>query len=310
MKYSICIPAYKANFLRDCIKSVLSQTYADFELIILNDGSPENLRDIVEEYNDSRVRYYENERNVGGVDVVHNWNKCLEFAIGEYIICMGDDDMLTANCLEIYNELIDKYPQCDVYHCRSLIIDEDSQPLELTNVRPEFESVYDSITERINGRIFFIGDYLYRTDSLKKSGGFVYLPLAWGSDDLSSYMAARENGIAHTNDVLFWYRRNRFTISSKGSVDHKMKAILDQHKWLVDFLEEEPNGEIEKILWKTLKYNLYLYIQRTKIRTIYTSLAEGSSNIFYWIKVRNINNMSLAELGYAFLLSIKEKVKE
>ena len=310
MKYSICIPAYKANFLRDCIKSVLSQTYEDFELIILNDRSPENLRDIVEEYNDSRIRYYENEKNVGAVDVVDNWNKCLELAAGKYIICIGDDDMLTPNCLEIYNDLINKYPQCDVYHCRSLIIDENSEPLELTNIRPEYESVYDSIIERINGRVFFIGDYLYKKESLKKLGGFVYLPLAWGSDDLSSYLAAKENGIAHTNEVIFWYRRSRFTISSKGSVDYKMKAISDQHKWMLDFLKSEPNDGVEKILWKTLKKSLNLYIQRTKIRTIYTSLAEGSSSIFYWIKKRKDNNMSFAELGYAFLLSIKEKVKK
>ena len=310
MKYSICIPAYKAIFLRDCIKSVLSQTYEDFELIILNDRSPENLRDIIEEYNDSRIKYYENEKNVGAVDVVDNWNKCLKLALGKYIICIGDDDMLTANCLEGYNNLIDKYPKCNVYHCRTLIIDEYNQPLELTNVRPEYESVYDSITERINGRIFFIGDYLYRTDNLKKSGGFVYLPLAWGSDDLSSYNAARENGIAHTNEVLFWYRRNRFTISSIGSVKYKMKAILNQHKWLLAFLENEPSGQVDFILWKTIMNNLNLHIRRIKIRTIYSSLAEGSSSIFYWIKVRNIINLSFAELGYAFLLSIKEKVKK
>ena len=47
MKFSITIPAYKAQFLRECIVSILSQTFVDFELIIVDDNSPQNLDEIV-----------------------------------------------------------------------------------------------------------------------------------------------------------------------------------------------------------------------------------------------------------------------
>jgi glycosyltransferase involved in cell wall biosynthesis len=129
IRFSITIPVFKSKYLRECLDSVFSQTYEDFELIILNDDSPENVGGILNEYHDSRIRYYKNERNVGAINVVNNWNKLLSLAQGVYLICMGDDDKLAPNCLEEYNNLIDKYPDLDVYHARTLMIDENSSIL-------------------------------------------------------------------------------------------------------------------------------------------------------------------------------------
>ena len=62
MKYSFVLPAYKAHFLSQAVDSILSQTYTEFELIIVNDASPEDLDSIVESYSDSRIRYYKNQQ--------------------------------------------------------------------------------------------------------------------------------------------------------------------------------------------------------------------------------------------------------
>lgn len=62
---SIGIPAYKATYLKEAIDSVLNQTYTKFELIIVNDKSPENIEEIISTYNDKRIRYYKNEDNLG-----------------------------------------------------------------------------------------------------------------------------------------------------------------------------------------------------------------------------------------------------
>ena len=61
---SIGIPAYKATYLKEAIDSVLNQTYTKFELIIVNDKSPENIEEIISTYNDKRIRYYKNEDNL------------------------------------------------------------------------------------------------------------------------------------------------------------------------------------------------------------------------------------------------------
>ena len=58
------MPAYKAAFIREAIESILGQTYTDFELIIVDDASPEGLEAIVSEYNDPRLTYHKNEQNI------------------------------------------------------------------------------------------------------------------------------------------------------------------------------------------------------------------------------------------------------
>ena len=80
---SIAIPAYKKKFLAEAIQSVLNQSIQDFELIIVNDKSPEDIDCVVENFNDKRIRYFTNDTNLGGKNPAQNWNKCLSYAQGE-----------------------------------------------------------------------------------------------------------------------------------------------------------------------------------------------------------------------------------
>ena len=83
IKFSVTVPAYKAQFLAECIDSILTQTYKNFELIIVNDASPQDLDCIVSKYDDPRIRYYKNEVGFGAEHGVGNWNKCLEYTTGD-----------------------------------------------------------------------------------------------------------------------------------------------------------------------------------------------------------------------------------
>ena len=107
MKYSFVLPAYKILYFKEAIDSILAQTYTDFELIIVNDASPEDLEAIVKDYNDSRIRYYVNTQNLGGKDLVAQWNHCLEYAKSDYVILASDDDVYMPNYLEKMDILVD-----------------------------------------------------------------------------------------------------------------------------------------------------------------------------------------------------------
>ena len=124
--YSILIPAFKAKYLSATINSCLCQSYSNFEIIIVDDASPEDILGVVKSFNDERIHYYRNKANCGAVNVVDNWNICLDYANGDYVICMGDDDLLASCCLEDYNSIINKYPGLNVYHTRTLLIDDSS----------------------------------------------------------------------------------------------------------------------------------------------------------------------------------------
>lgn len=239
MKYSVTIPAYKSKYLAECIDSVLAQTYADFEIVIVNDASPNDLDSIVYKYDDSRIRYYKNEKGFGAEHVVGNWNKCLEYAKGDFIICMGDDDKLTPTCLEQYAELIKKYPELDVYHARFELIDENSNIHRINYIdkREEFEATYTLLENRFNNRLQYIGDHLFRTEKLRNKGGFVDLPCAWFSDELSVAMMAGEKGIATTPDIAFQYRISNKNISNNNSLTRqKVEATNKARKWYLNFI--------------------------------------------------------------------------
>lgn len=239
MRFSVTIPAYKSRYLREAVESVVSQSYADWELIIVDDCSPENLKAVVSPYlADCRVSYHRNEHNCGAVDVVDNWNRCLDYTTGDYVICMGDDDRLLPNCLQEYRELIDKYPDLHVYHARTQIINAEGQVVNLQEPRPERESALSLVWNRWASRNKqYIGDFCYHAVFLKQCGGYFKLPLAWGSDDVTATMAADRLGIANTQAFCFQYRESQLTISSSTAHSRlKIEATLAQYDWFAAFL--------------------------------------------------------------------------
>lgn len=312
LRFSIGIPAYKGKFLRECILSVLSQTYEHIELIVINDASPDPIDDIVSEFKDPRLKYFKNDFNIGAENLVENWNKCLHKASGDYFILMGDDDTMELNYLEEFLLLMKKYPDLAVYHCRSTIIDENSNPIMITPSWPEYESVYESIWhKRFGARIHFISDFVYKTDELKKNSGFYFLPMAWASDDISFYIAASDKGMAHINRPLLNYRKHPMTLSNSGNLLLKMDAIMLHKKWLNDFLEEWPSRPVDQLYCTLLRAGLDKNFQKQKVMVMKAGM-QGSifKNLKIWYKYRTKYKISLGEIVYTTLSFSKTALAE
>lgn len=306
MKFTITIPAYKSRFFDECIQSVLAQTFKDFELIILNDKSPEPIKEIVNRFDDNRLRYYESEKNVGAKNVVYNWNKLLNLAKGDYLICMGDDDKLHPNCLFVYNELLSRYPSKDIYHCRTQIIDEHSNPLDIQEERPLEESMLSMIWHMMfKGRVQFIGDFLFRTEALRKMGGFYYQPYAMASDWLSTFIAAKTNGIANTNELLFQYRSTPFTITSAPKGKSLWKSTIKYRQCILELLEDEPSDIIDQQYRHLILKNLDYIINKSQVDNMATDLAQSCfKDVFYWLRHLKIISLSKSSFFYAVLLGL------
>lgn len=305
--FSICVPAYKGYFLKRCIASVLAQSNADFELIILNDQSPDPLNEVIADFKDGRIRYYENKVNVGAVHLVDNWNTCLKLAKGTYVMVMGDDDELHPRYLDEFLQLIKAYPDLDVYHCRSTIINDVNEKILLTPSCPTYETVYDSIWHRLEQyRSQYVGDFVYRRESLLKKGGFYKLPLAWGTDDITAYTASYPKGIAHTNKPVFFYRRNSLSITSSGNDEEKMIANIAYHKWLEEFLKSIPNDEYEQVIHAYLVRNLPVFMRKRRRYTLMLSMKRNRYAMFWkWSKNKGKYQLLTSDILYAFLKSFK-----
>lgn len=109
---SILMPVYKtAPYLREAMDSILSQTFTDFELIILNDCSPDNADEILDTYTDSRIVRYKGEKNVGLSNIL---NVGIGMARGEYIARMDSDDLSTPDRLQIQLDYLEAHPEIDL----------------------------------------------------------------------------------------------------------------------------------------------------------------------------------------------------
>lgn len=133
-RVSVVIPIYNTEEgqLRECIESTLAQTFRDFELIILND-SPDNrvLDAIVKSYNDRRIRYYRNRRNLG---ISGARNRLLRLARGEYIAVHDHDDVSMPNRLQAQVDYMDENPNVGLCSANVLINGENPTNYETENV--------------------------------------------------------------------------------------------------------------------------------------------------------------------------------
>lgn len=273
-KFSFVLPAFKGRYLAESIKSILAQTVVDFELVIVNDCSPDDIAGIVADNTDDRIRYFENERNIGGTDLVAQWNKSLSYACGEYVILATDDDIYEPNFLESFVPLIEKYPKADLFHARILTFN-DKGIIRLDYDYKE-HMTFVGFLNRIFGFNWISGipHYIFRTEALKNNGGFVNLPLAWGSDDASAIMMAH-NGVISSPEILVRFRYSDINISSQNDnhiVRRKVYAYLQYITWLDEIMMAMPvaNGDVAEFQQESCRINYAVYrkmliVQMTKV---------------------------------------------
>lgn len=97
IKFSICMPAYQgAAFIKETIDSILSQSFTNFELIIVDDNSKDNTEEVVRMIGDRRIRFFKNEKNLG---YPKNMEVCRSKAEGDILYLMGQDDILAKDAL-------------------------------------------------------------------------------------------------------------------------------------------------------------------------------------------------------------------
>ncbi len=121
---SVCLPMYNGEaFLPECIESILAQTYRDFELLIVDDGSSDGSAAIAQDYaaRDKRVKYHLNEHNLG---LVANWNRCVALARHDWIKFVFQDDLIAPTCVERLMELATDPPM--LVTCRRDFIFDDA----------------------------------------------------------------------------------------------------------------------------------------------------------------------------------------
>ena len=236
-KVSFVLPAYKGNFLESAIRSILEQTYRDFELIVVNDCSPDNVKSIVESFCDSRIAYYENTENRGSVDLIGHWNSCVARATGEFVVIASDDDIYDPCYLEEMMLLEEKYSHVDLYHCRLRYMDSNERIIQLSQPACEYETCADFVCQRLFWkRKQAAPEFMFRKKVWEEHGGMVNFPIAWFSDDATWNLFA-QNGVAYSSKPLLSFRMSGQNLSTNNvRCEEKIEAMKKYVRWLEEFL--------------------------------------------------------------------------
>jgi glycosyltransferase involved in cell wall biosynthesis len=129
---SVAMPVYNAeNYIRKAIDSVLSQTYGNLELIIVNDASADRSEEIILSYKDPRIRYEANSVNLG---IAKTRNKCVQLAKGKYIAVLDNDDVAQPERLELQMKFLESNMDFGVCGSCYEVIDENEKLIEKVRV--------------------------------------------------------------------------------------------------------------------------------------------------------------------------------
>ncbi len=166
-KISVVLPVYNGEkYLREAIDSILKQTFNDFELLIISDGSTDGSHEIINEYSDDRVHFIKNEKNEG---LIFTLNRGLKEARGEYIARMDQDDISTRDRLQEQYDFLERNPGVALAGGWAEVIDENNNHLGYKRSPSEYYLIKFELLFRnpfIHSTIFF------RKEIIQKLGGY------------------------------------------------------------------------------------------------------------------------------------------
>ena len=215
-KVTVCLPTFnKARYLPAAIESVLTQEFHDYELLIVNDASPDQTDEIVRGFGDSRIRYVRNPRNLG---LVENWNRCLNLAQGDYAMVFHDDDVMLPGLLSREVEVLDADPTVVLIHAAAQAIDENGAVFSVTPPRawPALASGLDFVSHYwgLNSAYVVMPSAMFRRSLALKLGAF-NPDLKYSADADLWQRLAFEGQVAFLDEMLISNRIHRSQTTQK-----------------------------------------------------------------------------------------------
>lgn len=250
-KVSIIVPVYKAEaYLHRCVGSILAQTFTDFELLLIDDGSPDRSGEICDEYaqKDSRIRVIHKEN--GGVSSARQ--RGLDEAVGEYTIHADPDDWVEPNMLE---ELYKKAKQddadiviCDYFNnigTKQTICRQCPSSLEPKQVLIElFQQLHGSCWNKLARRV------CYKQYGIEFPRGINYC------EDLFTwvqFLSHKEVKVAYLNKAFYHYFDNPESITRRYQ-----RSQYETRCKFVELLEKVLPTELRSTILKKVTFNIFI----------------------------------------------------
>ena len=256
-KVSIILPVYNAKeYIKDCIDSILAQTYQNFELIIGDDASTDNSIDICKQYDNPKIRIIKCEHNY-----IRTCNTLLKFCNGDYIARMDADDIMLPNRIQKQVEILEKDKSLSLCCSNRLIIGTDERrDMWVENY------VDDFILRLFCGNFIPHSTVMIRTSFLRNLGIKYKSEYPYAEDyKMWSDIAMNGGTIYAIKEPLIKYRIHDSSIS--------MQNMLKQKETATKIQNEIYNYLIEKVIpYKDLYLKLNEILQELKNNNVISDL--------------------------------------
>lgn len=276
-KVSIIVPVYNTEkYLDKCIKSVLTQTHEDIELIIINDGSPGNCDEIVNSFSDKRIKYFKNKNQ--GIGKTRNFG--IDNANGDFIVFLDSDDYLENNAIELLLSKA-KNDKLDIVICDYFEEFENTNNKSLVKLITFDDTTLQSNPSLINNINLGPSNKLFS----KKLFNNLRFPENIKYEDFALVLKLfdKANKIGKVDKPLFIF--NRLNNGQTQTVDEKVYDLFISLDEVVDYFNGKYPKEIDMLLCKmcTLyaakqKYQVNKEIKNSFVNDCYTYLNSHVDN--------------------------------
>ena len=267
---SVIVPIYKVEkYLKKCVESILEQTYSNLDIILVDDGSPDNCGDIIEEFRKKNERIRTIHQKNGGLSDARNSG--IKIAKGKYIVCIDSDDWIEKNMIEVlYKDIINT--NSDISVCE--FVEEDDLQNILSTKKYNNEIIEFSSKEALKSLIK--QDILtnHAWNKLYKASLFegIEYPKGQLMEDVSTTykLFEKANKIVYQNTSLYHYIQRGTSILgniTEKRINDQEFAFFDRNKYLMEKYSEfkeiiELDNEKEYICVARLEDNgvNYLYL--------------------------------------------------
>ncbi len=250
MLFSVIVPIYKVEkYLRQCVDSLLSQTFSDFELILVDDGSPDSCPEICDEYAEKDERIKIIHKQNGGL--VSARKAGTQIAQGDYIIAVDGDDCVNVKMLETVNGILSE-KRYDI-----VCFGYDTYPEGNNNIKPSYregaydkeqieKEIYPTLITGIDGKRFppSVWGKAFKRELVAPVQLDVPDKVSIGEDSCVSYVAVyKADSLYFSHEKLYYYR-----VDNQSLTRGKKKLFSwDEPLWRADFyfkyLPKEQFGE-------------------------------------------------------------------
>ncbi len=237
-KFSIVITVYnKGKFIEQTLNRVLEQSFQDFEIIIINDGSIDNSESEIFKFKDPRIQYIKQSNQGAGAAR----NKAIQIASGTYIALLDADDLWELNYLEEQQKLIYKYPNESIFSCAIYTKKGNKKFIKPYSIPTQKEGIYNYFESSLKTSILHSSSIILKKDVFEKTGYYDQTIKSGQDTDLYVRIGLHYTIVFNPSPLVI------YTINP-GSLWRSIKSVKDRAHFEQYKSIELENPELKKFI--------------------------------------------------------------